>query len=162
MQLHKIYVRHKRVKPGGRLSIPFIKNAVTASLRLEDVNVPCEVSVLVTDDVGIRKINREFRGIDEATDVLSFPMHDLTPGKFAVADAAVDPDTGLLLLGDIIISAERLAAQARGFGHSLVRETTYLTVHSSLHLLGYDHIDEAEGKQLMREREEEILRYLFP
>ena len=126
--------------------------AAKAVLRSEQVQVPCAVEVTVTDDEGIRAINREQRGIDAPTDVLSFPMHELRPGAFALATPA-DPDTGRVYLGDVIISMERVEAQAEEYGHSKERELCYLTIHSVLHLLGYDHLDEGEDKRLMREKE---------
>ena len=140
------------------MSIPLIKHCVRAVLRHEGVDLPCEVSVLITDDEGVRRLNLDFRGIDKPTDVLSFPMRRFSsPGKFEHGDSLPEPDTGLLSVGDIIISAERAKAQAKEYGHTIRRETAYLTVHSALHLLGYDHIDEGEEKKRMREREEEIL-----
>jgi len=150
---HKIYAR--RVAAGVRLSIPLIKRCICETLRLEGVDMPCEVSVLITDDAGIRGINHEFRGIDSPTDVLSFPVQEFIPGAFESGD--VDPETGLMPLGDIILSAERVDAQAREYGQSRERETAYLVIHSVLHLLGYDHVDEAEEKRKMRRREADIL-----
>jgi len=118
------------------------------------VGLPCEVSVLVTDDKGISDINREYRGVEGPTDVLSFPMLEFSPPGWADPGVgAVDPESGLAPLGEIVLSAERVAAQALENGQSRERETAYLTVHSVLHLLGYDHIDEADGKRLMRGRE---------
>ena len=113
--------------------------------------------MLVTDDEGIRAINRTTRNIDSATDVLSFPMFQFTPGAFpADVSEEIDPQTGLLPLGDMAISLERARDQAKRFGNSLKRETGYLTIHSVLHLLGYDHMDEGEQKRRMRTREELI------
>ena len=158
---HKIYARHGGVGAGDRLSIPLVKRCVRRVLRFEGADLPCEVSVLVTDDRRLRELNYEFRGIDEPTDVLSFPMLEFSPpGWVAPGYGAADPETGLLPLGEIVISAERVGRQAREYGHSVERETAYITVHSVLHLLGYDHVDEAEGKRLMREREEAILEIL--
>lgn len=135
-----------------------IKKCILASLKAEGVNVPCEINVLVTDDEAIRVINNEGRGIDKATDVLSFPMFELTPGQLPESwDAYIDPGTGLVPLGDMAISYERAKEQAKQFGHSSRREVGYLTIHSVLHLLGYDHVDEAEMKKQMRAREEAIL-----
>ena len=138
-----------------------IKKSIHCALRLEDVGVSCEVSVLITDDTRIREINRVFRGIDKPTDVLSFPMQELAvPGRIASGTYAADPETGLLPLGDIILSSERVKKQACEYGQTLDRETAYLTVHSVLHLLGYDHTDEADGREQMRGREKEIMREL--
>lgn len=98
------------------------------------------------------------RKIDKATDVLSFPMFDLTPGVLPESwEKYEDPGTGLVPLGDMAISLERAEQQAKEFGHSTKREVGYLTIHSVLHLLGYDHMDEGEMKRQMREREEAIL-----
>lgn len=134
-----------------------IKKCINATLDAERVSVPCEINVLVTDDAGIQIINRESRNMDKPTDVLSFPMFQLEPGN-PPADWAdyQDPDTGLVPLGDMCISLQRAVAQAQEFGHSTRREVGYLTIHSMLHLLGYDHLDEAEMKKQMRSREEAI------
>lgn len=135
-----------------------ISKCITAALAHQGVNTPCEINVLVTDDEGIRAINNAYRKIDKATDVLSFPMFDLTPGVLPESwEKYEDPGTGLVPLGDMAISLERAEQQAKEFGHSTKREVGYLTIHSVLHLLGYDHMDEGEMKQQMREREEAIL-----
>lgn len=134
-----------------------IERAVLQALKAEEIYMPCEINVLVTDDAEIRIYNRDYRDVDSATDVLSFPMHDLTPGTFLPDITAIDPRTGRLLLGEMVISAERIIAQAEEYGHSVERELAYLTIHSCLHLLGYDHMDEGEEKRLMRSREEEII-----
>lgn len=137
-----------------------ICSAARAALRAEGVNCGCEISVLLTDNAGIREINREFRGVDAPTDVLSFPMNELRPGEFDAGLCERDPESGAVLLGDMAISLERCAAQGEEFGHGFEREVMYLTVHSVLHLLGYDHVDEGEMKRRMRAREEEIMRLL--
>ena len=136
-----------------------IRRSVLAALEEEQVDVPCIVAVCVTDDAGIRQTNLEMRGVDRPTDVLSFPMFELSPGEKPQADWA-DPDTGKVLLGDMMISLERTRAQAAEYGHSPEREVAYLAVHSVLHLLGYDHLDEGPEKARMRAREEEILSSL--
>ena len=110
----------------------------------------------VTSDAGIQEINREMRQVDAPTDVLSFPVFDLAPGELPGPEDA-DPGTGLVPLGDMVISLERVQAQAKEFGHSNRRELAYLAVHSVLHLLGYDHLDEGPMKRQMRAREEAIL-----
>jgi probable rRNA maturation factor len=115
---------------------------------------------MVTCDRDMREINYSCRGVDMTTDVLSFPMHYLVPGNFEVAADAADRETGLFLLGDIVLSAERVILQAQEYGRTKKQETAYLTVHSVLHLLGYDHMDEAEDKRKMRGREKEIMRRL--
>lgn len=132
---------------------------ICEALDAEGVEVPCEVNVLITDDEEIHAINMEQRDVDRPTDVLSFPMFELQMGDKPEEDWA-DPDTGLVPLGDMVISLERCAEQAEEFGHPLERELAYLAVHSVLHLLGYDHMDEGPMKAQMREREEAILESL--
>jgi len=134
-----------------------IRRCIEAVLASEKVNVGCEINVLVTNDSGIRAINKAGRDIDVATDVLSFPMFQLEAGNPPeVWDEYLDPETELCPLGDMCISLERAIAQAKEFGHSAKREVGYLTIHSVLHLLGYDHLDEGEQKKQMRAREEQI------
>ena len=134
-----------------------IRKCVEATLAAEGVNVPCEINVFVTNDNGIRAINAASRNIDKATDVLSFPMFQLTPGQLPEEwEEYLDPETDMCPLGDMAISLERAIAQAKEFGHSTRREIGYLTIHSMLHLLGYDHLDEGEQKAQMRKREETI------
>ena len=137
----------------------FICRAVRTTLDAEGVDVPCEINVLLTNDTGIHRVNVDTRNVDAPTDVLSFPMFDLTPGdKPAEEDA--DPATGLIPLGDMCISLERAQAQAEEFGLSVERELAYLAVHSVLLLLGYDHLDEGPMKAQMRGREEAIMEAL--
>lgn len=136
-----------------------IRKCIRTALAAEGVDAVCEIDVLLTDDRGIRRVNRDMRSVDKSTDVLSFPMFDLQPGdKPSMADA--DPATGLVPLGDMLISWPHVTAQAKEYGHSNRRELAYLTVHSVLHLLGYDHLDEGSMKAQMREREEAILAEL--
>ena len=137
-----------------------LERAITAALEAEGVAIPCEVDVLITDDEGIHQINLEQRDIERPTDVLSFPMFNYLPGQPPADGADADPATGLTPLGDMVISLERARAQAEEYGHSLEREVSYLAVHSVLHLLGYDHMDEGPQKAQMREREEAILGQL--
>ena len=136
-----------------------IRKCIRATFREENIAVPMEINVLVTDDENIRLINATSRNIDKATDVLSFPMFDLKAGD-PPKDWTdyLDPDTGLCPLGDMAISLERAKEQAATFGHSLKREVGYLTIHSMLHLLGYDHLDEGPQKAQMRAREEFIAK----
>ena len=136
-----------------------LRQVIPAALDAQGVDVPCEVDVLFTGDEGIHKINLEQRGVDAPTDVLSFPMFDLEPGEIPSVEDA-DPGTGLVPLGDMVISLERARAQGEQFGHGTRREVAYLAVHSVLHLLGYDHMDEGPMKAQMREREEAILEAL--
>ena len=134
-----------------------IKKCINETLAAERITVPCEINVLVTNDEGIHIINKESRDIDRPTDVLSFPMFEFEPGNPPTDWVDYqDPATGLVPLGDMCISLERAEAQANEFGHSLRREVGYLTIHSMLHLLGYDHLDEGEMKKQMRSREEAI------
>ncbi len=134
-----------------------IRRCIEATLDAEKIVVRCEINVLVTDDKGIRAINCASRNIDRATDVLSFPMFDLIAGA-PPQDWTdyLDPETGTCPLGDMCICLERAKAQAKEFGHSVKREVGYLTIHSMLHLLGYDHLDEGPMKKQMRAREEAI------
>ncbi len=134
-----------------------IRKCIDATLASEGIDIPCEINVLVTDDQGIHAINKASRNIDKPTDVLSFPMFELTAGSPpADWEPYLDPETGLCPLGDMCISLERARAQAQEFGHSEKREVGYLTIHSMLHLLGYDHLDEGPQKAQMRRREEAI------
>ena len=137
----------------------FIRKVIRTALAAEGVDFPCEVDVSVTSDAGIQALNRDMRGVDRPTDVLSFPAFDLSPGELPGPEDA-DPATGLVPLGDMCISLERAAAQAEEYGHSVERELSYLAVHSVLHLLGYDHMDEGPMKAQMRRREEHILEGL--
>ena len=134
----------------------FLRKVIRTALAAEGVDFPCEIDVLLTDDPGIRAINREMRQVDRATDVLSFPAFDLRPGELPGTEDA-DPATGLVPLGDMMISVPRCEEQGEEFGHGYEREIMYLTVHSVLHLLGYDHVDEGEMKRRMRQREKEIM-----
>ena len=134
-----------------------IKRCVEATLDTEGITALCEINILVTDDIGIHGINKAARNIDRPTDVLSFPMFELVAGD-PPSDWAdyMDPGSNAVPLGDMVISLERAKAQAREFGHSVKREVGYLTIHSMLHLLGYDHLDEGPMKKQMRAREEAI------
>lgn len=136
-----------------------IRRTIRTALAAEGLTAPCEVDVLLTDDEGIHQINLDMRNVDRPTDVLSFPEFDLKPEKLPAAEDA-DPGTGLIPLGDMVLSMERVAAQAEEYGHSRQRELAYLVTHSVLHLLGYDHLDEGEMKQQMRGREEAIMALL--
>lgn len=136
-----------------------IRRTIRTALAADGLTAPCEVDVLLTDDDGIHEINRELRQVDRPTDVLSFPEFELTPGQLPGPEDA-DPGTGLIPLGDMVLSMERVAAQAREYGHSKRRELSYLVTHSVLHLLGYDHLDEGPMKAQMRAREEAIMALL--
>lgn len=129
-----------------------VTTVLAKAAELLDIPPEAEVSVVFADDAYIRELNRDYRGIDKATDVLSFALEE--GDEPAVAGG---PDE--ILLGDIVISLETAARQAAEFGHSLERELAYLTVHGMLHLIGHDHMDDDE-KAVMRRREEEILATL--
>ena len=135
-----------------------VRRSIRAALRLEGVRVPCEISVLFTDDGGIRRLNKELRGMDRSTDVLSFPAFSFVPGAFDPSDGEADPESGLLPLGDMALNLDRIRRQGREYGTGEKRETAYLTVHSVLHLLGYDHLDEGPQKKQMRAREDAVMR----
>lgn len=134
-----------------------VRKCIDVALDCEQIDVPCEINVLITNDSGIHGINLATRSIDSATDVLSFPMFQLEAGNPPEDwSTYLDPETGRCPLGDMVISLERATKQAADFGHSLRREVGYLTIHSILHLLGYDHLDEGVQKAQMRSREEAI------
>ena len=138
---------------------PMLRHTIAAALDAEGVELPCEIDILLTDDEGIQEINEQMRGIDLPTDVLSFPMFTLAPGEHPTKEDC-DPGSGTVPLGDMCISVERARSQAQEFGHSFEREINYLAVHSVLHLLGYDHLDEGPMKAQMREHEEAIMKTL--
>ena len=160
MKHHDIYIDWEL--EGANPYKPLLTRVIAAALEAEKVTIPCGVDVLLTTNEGIREINLEQRQIDAATDVLSFPMLELTPGvpPTGQGEDELDPETGLCCLGDMVISVERAKEQAAEFGHSIQRELAYLAVHSVLHLLGYDHLDEGPQKARMRAREEAILEGL--
>ena len=139
-----------------------IRKAIRTALAAEGVTIPCEVDVLLTNDAGIHQINLDMREVDRPTDVLSFPEFEFVPGEPPTEEDEdlFDPATGLLPLGDMVISVERVKEQAKEYGHSTKRELSYLVVHSVLHLLGYDHLDEGEQKAQMRAREDAIMEEL--
>ena len=157
---HEISISRDKPGLGSNSAYRYIRRAIVETLAAEGVDTPCEVDVLLTDDEEIREINAQFRNIDRATDVLSFPLNELQPGKFSAELCERDPDSGRVLLGDMAISLERARAQGEEFGHGEKRELCYLAIHSTLHLLGYDHIDEGEDKRLMRSREKAVCERL--
>lgn len=140
-----------------------IRNCVNRALDVENFDFRAMVSVTLVDNPSIREINSEYRDVDRATDVLSFPMLDLDPGHEHlniddfIDDA--DPDSGAVILGDIMISMEKAKEQAQEYGHSFERELGFLVVHGILHLLGYDHMEQ-DDRDIMRSREEAILKAL--
>lgn len=158
---HHITVRAEKTHINTPALTAHIKRCVRETLNLERVSAPCEINVLLTDNAGIRGLNRMYRNIDRETDVLSFPMFTFLPGDFPDdVTELLDPGESLLPLGDMAISIEKAYAQAKEFGHSVEREVGYLTVHSVLHLLGYDHMDEGDRKRQMRGREDAVMQAL--
>ena len=153
---YEIYVSREKKNLGYPRASALIKQAAAKALRAEGVQKAI-VSVMLTDEEGIRRVNSDFRAVDSVTDVLSFPLNELKPGAFRAEDCETDPDSGAPMLGDMMICLPRCAAQGEELGHGFERELQYLTVHSVLHLLGYDHIDEGEMKKQMRRREKEIM-----
>ena len=141
---HDIFITRDKPNLGSNQAARLIKKAVNATLDCEGIDVDCEVNVLLTDDEGIHAINLEFRNVDRPTDVLSFPMNELIPGEFDSDICEYNPESDKLLLGDMALSLERARAQGEEFSHGEEREICYLTIHSMLHILGYDHMDEGE------------------
>lgn len=141
-----------------------IKNVISTALLCEECPYEAEVNILITDAEGIRTYNREYREIDKETDVLSFPGVDYEmPGDFSIAvqdeHSYFNPETGEIMLGDIILCSERVFSQAEEYGHSVLREFAFLIVHSILHLLGYDHMI-SEDEALMRMHQDKIMKEL--
>ena len=139
-----------KIPAGLRL---MLRRCCTAVLRLEGFQGDAEVNITFTDDEKIREMNNQFRHIDAATDVLSFPLGE--NGEYDL-----NPDTGCKQLGDIVISVEKAVEQAATYGHTLQREMAFLTVHSMFHLLGYDHEKGGLESAIMREKEEKVLAQL--
>ena len=137
-----------------------VKRAILTALRAEGVEKACIVDVTLTDDETIHEINLSERGVDRPTDVLSFPLNELIPGEFDPEECERDLDTGALFLGDMVISIPRCEEQGEEYEHGYKREVSYLAVHSTLHLLGYDHVDEGPMKAQMRAREDAIMDIL--
>lgn len=147
----RVYFENLQDKEVIRYSLKMlVRRAIEATLAYENMSDDCEVSVTFCDNEGIRGMNNRFRGIDRETDVLSFPLFD---------DDGMDAHVEELncMLGDIVLSLEKARAQAREFGHSFAREVAFLTVHSVLHLLGYDHETGEEDEKDMRRRQSEIV-----
>ena len=148
-----------------KLELPFetiIREIVLAALDYEECPYEAEINVILTDNEAIRVMNKEYRGLDAPTDVLSFPLVDYNvPSDFNHVEDAVEdyfnPETGELILGDIIISMDKVKEQAKAYGHSNTRELAFLVAHSMLHLMGYDHMVDEERK-VMEAKQEEILK----
>lgn len=141
-----------------------VKRVIDACLDAEECPYECEISILFTDNEEIRRINQEFREIDVPTDVLSFPFVEYeVPGDFSdLENASYDffnPESGELILGDIILSVDKLLVQAEEFGHSIQRETAFLIAHSMFHLFGYDHMEEPDRIR-MEEKQNNVLELL--
>ena len=134
-----------------------ILKAAAESLKYEEFDENCEISVSIVDNEEIRQINKQFRNIDRATDVLSFPMLTFEEGEEAEVN-----ENDEIILGDIIISLERAREQAEEYGHSLKREVAFLTAHSMLHLLGYDHMEPEEEAEMFGRQKEILLNAGFP
>ncbi len=141
---------------------PEIEKAVAdvcnSVLSMEQCNFNAQISITLTDNEKIREINKEQRGIDNVTDVLSFPMLEFD--EDGNADGEYELDGEYVVLGDIVISMERAAEQSVEYGHSILREVAFLTAHSMLHLLGYDHVDDKAGEEIMCVKQEQILSAL--
>lgn len=135
------------------------KKACEETLRYEDCDFDAQISLTFVDNEEIRRLNQEFRQKDAATDVLSFPMLEFDENG-DILDAEYDVDGEEIVLGDIVISAERALSQAEEYGHSFLREVIFLVVHSMLHLLGYDHVGSEEEEMVMRKKQTEILNQL--
>ena len=140
-----------------------VKKVAEHVLDMEECPYEAQVNLVLTDNEEIKRVNTEFRNIERATDVLSFPMVDFpSPADYSVLeedDSCFHPESGELLLGDIMISVPRAVEQAREYGHSVKREYAFLIAHSMLHLLGYDHMEDEE-RLLMEEKQEQALKYL--
>lgn len=148
-----IYSNEQNSRKAGLKLRLLIKKAVAGALRYEHFERDVTVSVTFTDNEGIRQFNNEYRQIDKATDVLSFPMYDIKNGDEPPEDEPV-------CLGDIVLSLERAEEQAKEFGHSYEREVAFLTVHSVLHLLGYDHMLSESDDIDMRKRQKDIMEQI--
>ncbi|MCR5683589.1 MAG: rRNA maturation RNase YbeY [Clostridiales bacterium] len=153
MKLRIDFSNDQDKKKAGLSLRRLIKKAVRGALVCEQFERDAMVSVTFTDNEGIREKNRQFRGIDAPTDVLSFPMYDWKHGDMPAPGEICE-------LGDIVLSLERAAEQAEEFGHSYERECAFLTVHSILHLLGYDHVDSEEDEREMRARQRIIMKHI--
>ncbi|MBQ1848233.1 MAG: rRNA maturation RNase YbeY [Clostridia bacterium] len=149
---HRIYVKNEQKEVAYTPAMrSYIVSAITKTLKYEQFEDPCEVSVTLTNDEGIRKLNKEYRDKDKETDVLSFPLID---GEYSEEDM-ID---GYLPLGDIVISLERCREQAENIGHSLNEEAAFLCVHSTLHLLGYDHETGEEDEKEMFDHQKAVMK----
>ncbi len=136
-----------------------VTDVCNAVLEMEECDFNAEISLTLVDNEAIREINREQRDIDRATDVLSFPMLEFDENGDCL-DAEYEMDGDMVVLGDIVISMERAREQSQEYGHSFRREIAFLTAHSMLHLLGYDHVDDPIGEKIMFEKQDRVLNGL--
>ncbi|MCL2627540.1 MAG: rRNA maturation RNase YbeY [Oscillospiraceae bacterium] len=144
----------------GTAQRSLMKQAVLMTIKTEYVDMPCVVNILITDDDGIKTYNSKYRGINKATDVLSFPMQTFKEaGWRGVTDIDIDMDTQTVPLGDIIISMATIRRQARFYEHSIDHESVRMIIHSALHLLGYDHNNE-ENEKIMEEKEVALIELM--
>lgn len=157
---HYIYIYRDKKNLGYNKAKLYIEEAVEAALLLEGFNSPAEINVMLCDDDKIKELNLRFRNIDKATDVLSFPMQYISADSLSSEKFLRNPENNAVLLGDIVISLERCVAQATEYESYFKKELQYLTVHSVLHLLSYDHKNESD-KNKMRAREKQIMKKLY-
>ncbi len=158
---------HIEYEAEKKLDLPWekiLREMIAGTLEYENCPYEAEVTVVLTDNEGIQQVNKEFRDIDNPTDVLSFPMLEYdAPSDFQdVEESFADcfnPETGELMLGDIMISVDKVEEQANAYGHSMERELAFLTAHSMLHLCGYDHMEEEE-RMVMEEKQRRILEHM--
>lgn len=155
------YVEHEGTGDFSFDEKELLSRVMGAVLDAEDCPYEAVVNLLVTDGAGIREYNKNYRNTDAETDVLSFPnLNFETPGDFSAAEDCeadcFDPDSGELVLGDIVLNAERVKSQAAEYGHSELREFAFLLAHSLFHLCGYDHMEKAEA-DVMEEKQEALL-----
>lgn len=138
--------------------LELIKNTALECIANVQLKDACDISIILADDEHIRKLNNEFRKIDAPTDVLSFPMLEMLEGTILYEESDLDMDTGLLLLGDVVISVETADRQALEYGHSIERELAFLASHGVFHLLGFDHVDVSGGSRMFEKQEEVLTR----
>lgn len=154
-QTHKIYSENLQDKITlDKYLVNLLKKAVIETLKISDIKNRCEVAILLVDDTRIREINSEFRKIDAATDVLSFPLVEMNEGIILSMEGDFNRDEDLLLLGDIVISLERAEKQAQEYGHPFARELAFLVTHGAFHLLGYDHQNSMQESSMFGKQEE--------
>ena len=155
---HKLYTNFSGVESPDIMYRSLVKQAILMTLRNEEVDIPCVVSVLLTDNKGIRDYNLRYRNLNKATDVLSFPMQEFTAaGWSGHGNLEIDEDTGALPLGDIVMSIQRAKRQANAQEITLEQETVHLIIHSTLHLLGYDH-DNTSNEKVMQTKEKKLIK----